>query len=402
MNPQTGIDAAVGEAPLERIRIMHVPWKAWIGPIALVTVVLTATVAAPAQEVLFRDDFDGATLGSGWTIVREDASAYSLTTRPGYFRINTQRGRLSEGGNVNNLLVRDASGDLILEARLEFNPAEARQFAGILVRQDDNRGVSLGLAYASGEGREFRGVVLINATDPNTEAERSGAFYDEDTTDTPNLVYLRLLRSGDQFVAAFSPDGETFTELGTALNEMPDSVQVGFAAGNGDFEECGSACESSIPADFDYFQISSFDGGGPSGDATLTGLSIEGPDTVTSGGTGDFTATASFSDGSTLDVSTGADWSVSPPERGTINDGQFTAATVDSSQNVTLVASYSHTSNDNTVSESATKVVGIMVGSSGTGGGGGGGGGGLCGAGLAVVPLGLFIPYLIRLHQRRR
>jgi regulation of enolase protein 1 (concanavalin A-like superfamily) len=381
---------------------MYARWKTGIGPMALVSVVLTLAVPAPAQDVIFRDDFDGATLGSGWTIIREDASAYSLSARPGYFRINTQRGRLSEGGNVNNLLVRSASGDFILEARLEFDPREARQFAGILVRQDDNRGVSLGLAYASGEGREFRGIVLINATDPNTEAERSGAFYDEDTTEDPTVVYLRLLRNGDEFVAAFSPDGETFTELGSAINEMPDSIQVGFAAGNGDFEECGSACDASIPADFDFFEISSFEGGGPSGDATLTGLSIDGPDTVTSGGTGAFTATASFDDGSTLDVSTDADWSVSPPERGTISDGQFTAATVGSSQNVTLVASYSHTSGGNTVTKSASKVVGIIVGSSGTDGGGGGGGGGLCGAGLAVVPIGLFIPYLVCLRRRWR
>jgi hypothetical protein len=67
---------------------------------------------------------------------------------------------------------------------------------------------------------------------------------------------------------------------------------------------------------------------------------------------------------------------------------------------VTLVASYSHTTAGNTVTESATKVVGIMVGSAGTGGGGGGGG--LCGAGLAVVPVGLFIPCLVRLRHRGR
>ncbi len=293
-----------------------------------------------AAEVVFRDDFDAGLLEPGWEFIREDASAYSLTANPGFFRILTQRGAVSEGSAIHNLLVRPRSGDFILQTRLEFNPQLAREFAGLLVYVDDENAIALGLAYASGERGVFRGIGMVSLASGSTGAQRPAAFYDEDTSDNPNVVFLRLLRSGDQFVAGYSADGITFTDVGSVTNALPDRVLVGIGGTNGDFEECGADCDVSIPADFDYFQISSLGDDDPLNGVTLDAVTLDGPAEVVGGGSGTFVLNATFSDGSSLDVTEDAEWTVAPAELGEVIAGTFSAADVEQTSQATIVASY--------------------------------------------------------------
>jgi hypothetical protein len=75
---------------------------------------------------------------------------------------------------------------------------------------------------------------------------------------------------------------------------------------------------------------------------TLTTLSINGPSTVTEGGTASYEASASYSDGSTTTVS--ADWTVSPETLATISSsGMLTALEVTSDQEATVSASFDGT-----------------------------------------------------------
>jgi len=316
-----------------------------------------------AANVVFRDDFSTATLDTGWTFVRGDEITRSLTSRPGYFRIQTQRGSIITG-NSKNIMLRKMSGNFILETRLEFNPTTAQQFAGLVVYQDDTHGVVLGLVYAKGERGEFRGAVVVSAKGPDVEGERSGAFYDDSVSANPNLIYLRLLRSGNQFVTAYSADGVTYSELSIVTNDLPDPIDVGITAGNGDFDGCGSECDTPINADFDFFQISSLGtttNPMPGDDPILDTLVIDGPTQLVVGQPAAFKAVATLTDGSTQDVTTKASWLAAPPDRATVDKGAVFAADLEELRPVTLVATYTQLIGDALVTRTATRVVPIRA-----------------------------------------
>lgn len=73
--------------------------------------------------------------------------------------------------------------------------------------------------------------------------------------------------------------------------------------------------------------------------AGLTALTVSGPSSVNSGGTGSYTATATFSNNTTQNVTQSASWSVNPAV-GTISGGTYSPGQVTANQNVTISASY--------------------------------------------------------------
>lgn len=309
---------------------------------ALAVAAWTLSVVRPAAaEVVFRDDFDAADLESGWTIIRENPSAISLTARPGFFRIDTERGTLGEDASAGNLLLRPMTGTFIIETRLEFNPRAGQQSAGLLVYLDDTHGVALGLAHAAGERGEFRGIALLSVSGLGDDAaQRAGAFFDETNAEDPNTVYLRLLRSGNLFVGAFSADGRIYTEIGTITADLPDEIMVGVAAANGDFAGCGTECDLSIPADFDFVQVFKLDDDDTPNDARLVSVTLVGPDEVVAGASTSFVANATFDDGTSLDVTGLAEWMVAPPSLGRIERGVLTTFAQNAETQVTVVATY--------------------------------------------------------------
>ena len=314
---------------------------------ALAVAAWTLSVGRPAvaAEVVFRDDFDAANLESGWTLIRENPSTNSLTAKPGFFRIDTERGTLGEDGSARNLLLRPMTGTFIIETRLEFNPRDGQQSAGLLIYLDDTHGVALGLAHATGDRGEFRGVALLSVSGLGDDtAQRAGAFYDETNAEDPNTIYLRLLRSGDLFVGAFSADGKIYTEIGTITADLPDEILVGVAAANGDFAGCGTECDLSIPADFDFVQISKLADNDTPDDARLVSVALVGPDEIVAGAGASFTAIATFDDGTSLDVTGLAEWMVAPPGLGQIELGVLTTFAQNAETQVTVVATYSQAS----------------------------------------------------------
>ena len=99
-----------------------------------------------------------------------------------------------------------------------------------------------------------------------------------------------------------------------------------------------------------------------SGGAQLTGLSISGPPTVNESANGQFTATAYFSDGSSLTVTASASWSEDSSATTISSSGLLSAGSVGSDTPVTVSASYSAGGITKTGSASVTIVY--------TGGGG--------------------------------
>lgn len=306
-------------------------------------VCILASVASTsrAADVTFRDDFDSDQLQAGWQIIHEDANNHSLTARPGFLRIITQRGALESGKQVSNLYFRQADGNFIIETHADFDPEGGQQFAGLTVYSDDQHAVALGLAHASGARGTFRGIVLVSVGDSNSSSQRPGQRYDSSTTSTPNSVYLRLLRNGDQLVAGFSEDGIKYSDIGSVNNPLPSAVLVGIGATNGDFDGCTTECDTGIPADFDFFQIRALTGGGNTDVPTLDHLTLALPSSVDSGANTTLSVIASFSDGSSRDVTTDATWMAAPPGLGTIDPtGVLTAASVENTSQMTVVATY--------------------------------------------------------------
>jgi regulation of enolase protein 1 (concanavalin A-like superfamily) len=352
-----------------------------------------------AAQVAFRDDFNSPQLSEGWTVIREDSSTYNLTANPGFFRVQTVRGILGKDGTARNLLVRPMSGDFILDTRLVFDPRDGQPFGGLLVYQDDAHAVSIGLVFASGVRGEFRGAIMLNVGDGiDPAASPPAARYDETNTADPKVVYLRLLRQGDQFVGAYSDDGAIYRDLGTVTNSLVDNISVGVGAANGDSPSCGPACDVSIPADFDYFQISTIDesdnGGGPPVEVTLESVDISGPGDVVGGESANFTAAARFSDGTSTDVTQDADWVVAPPDIGTIEGGVFSAGTFSTPRSATVVATFSQLTSSGAVTRTGAVVIRIVTESSQ------GSPLRICGAGVATLFPVMCLPFLCRRRAR--
>ncbi len=316
--------------------------------------------AIGALQPVFEDEFDSDQLTQGWQFVQEVPERYSLTDRPGFFHITTARGTLGEAASAENLLIREFSGDFVLDTRIEFDPRNGRQFAGLLVYLDNLSAVALVFAFAETADTEFRGIVLLSIENGIEDLQPPISPIRESSSGDAKQIYLRLLRKGDQFVGAFSSDGQVFTDLGTVTNTLPDSVFVGVGGANGDPEGCGMECDIENEADFDFFRISVLDNDG--GTDTNVGNALEevtllGPAELAAGSTDTFTAVARFADETESDVTTAADWSVAPSTFATIDQGVLTVSDVDADSSLTVVASYTQLTSDGEIFLLGTKTV---------------------------------------------
>lgn len=204
------------------------------------------TTTGGGTTVIFRDDFDGS-LKADWTVTRQDPNTFSLTARPGFVRLTTEAGSLTNA-TLNNIITTPAAGDFILDSYVEFTPAQDRQLAGIRVVGTDGSGVVYGLT----KGTNGRGLVAVAGQAGSTTTSTTAAAF------TGSNVFLRLERTGDVFTASYSTDGTTFTNLslnsGQVSISLSTDVLVGFFVTNGD--NCTDNCDTQTPADFDFFQIS--------------------------------------------------------------------------------------------------------------------------------------------------
>lgn len=204
-----------------------------------------STTPTSATTVTFRDDFDNG-LAAGWTVERQDNSFFQPNARPGFIRLITTNGVLSDQ-TLPNVIVRPVSGDFILDTRVEFTPDQDRQFAGLLVTAPDGSGV----IYGTTRGANGRGLAAVAGAAGSTSTSTSVAGY------TGDSVYLRLERSGSTYTLSYSSDGAAFSSLATGGSKvtvsLPTDVNVGFFVTNGD---CTDNCNTNTQADFDFFQIS--------------------------------------------------------------------------------------------------------------------------------------------------
>ena len=196
-----------------------------------------------------QDDFDDPRLNLEWEFVRNpDNGSWSLTERPGFFRIWTRDGQLNEIRAKNTLLRREQELCYIAQTKLDFSPDRDGEQAGLCCYYSTVTYIRFSLCYE--EGRKIQLVINRNHGEENVatiENIQEGAVY-------LKVVVKYLCRT-----FYYSMDGTDWTEAGTVEDcvflcdeGVPDDPKrhtgtlVGIYANNG-------GCGSRKPADFDYF-----------------------------------------------------------------------------------------------------------------------------------------------------
>jgi len=184
----------------------------------------------------WEDGFDTPSLADGWQWIREDASHWSLTNRPGYLRITTQAGDLwGSSNNDRNILVRSAlSPDFEITTKLDFEPSANHHSAGLIVYQDDDNFVRLGRVFADGQKIEF--IWEVNGTPTSALVNNS-----------LTTIYLKLKKAGSTFTGYYSTDGNTWIQIHQVSSINLLSPRIGLYAHN------ALSGIQEITADFDWF-----------------------------------------------------------------------------------------------------------------------------------------------------
>lgn len=197
-----------------------------------------------------RDDFDSEVLSPEWEFVRNpDRGSYSLTERPGFFRIWTGDGQLFEIRAKNTLLKREKELFFTAETKLEFYPDRDGEQAGLTCYYSTATYIRCAVCFEG--GRKIQLVINRNHGE-ETVAEVSRV--------KEQPVYLRVVTEGQKRSFFYGYDGVRWETVGCVedcrfLSDegVPDDpkrhtgTMVGIYANNG-------GCGSRKAADFDFFQ----------------------------------------------------------------------------------------------------------------------------------------------------
>lgn len=197
-----------------------------------------------------RDDFDCDKLNLNWEFVRKPAyGSFSLTERPGYFRIWTLDGQLMEIRSKNTLLRREQELNYTASTKVEFYPDREGEQAGLTCYYSTATYARCAVCYR--EGRKLQLVINRNHGE-ELISEIS------DVKEQP--VYLKVLVNKLKRTFYYSYDNKEWMLVGELEDciylcdeGVPDDPKrhtgtlVGIYANNG-------GCGTRKPADFDFFE----------------------------------------------------------------------------------------------------------------------------------------------------
>jgi beta-xylosidase len=204
----------------------------------------TFTLAPPTVDpIFFRDEFDGK-LEPDWVWTHEVPKQWSLTSVPGSLRIDAGRGYVYSQ-NIANMLLRPAPiGDFQIETKLTFLPQDNFQFAGLIIYKNEANFLQAGHTHCHSGVCVRNGLYMNHYQNGLVVFPNFGQPYQGS-----NVVILRLIRRGTNYIFEMSADGWIFFTVGSHASDMKP-LQVGLVAGQ-------SVEGEIIPALFDYFEITS-------------------------------------------------------------------------------------------------------------------------------------------------
>lgn len=183
------------------------------------------------------EEFSSSTLDGAWSWIRQDSANWSLTARPGYMRINTQGQDLwGASNNTENILLCNApsSTDWTAKTKLEFNPTDNYQNAGLIVYQNDDNYVKISYGYDSG----LSGGKCVDYC-----KEIGGSPANGKVAVNSSPIYLRIKKTGTSYSLDYSTTDESWITIQTYTNVSLSSIRIGlFAQGT-----------AGASADFDWF-----------------------------------------------------------------------------------------------------------------------------------------------------
>jgi hypothetical protein len=200
--------------------------------------------------ISWQDHFNDSTLVDEWSWIREDPSLWSLTERPGFLRLMTHQGGLGSSDHLaKNLFVSDAPfGDYTFVTRMDFDPQENFQLAGLLVYLDDNNYMLFGRAYCDIPTACVGNGIYFDYVEGGELASENFAMT---TMIPPESTYLALTRTGSIYTGWVSSDGINWQEVGSHTSAFPFQ-KIGLSTTNGNQPTEG------IPADFDFFLMDDY------------------------------------------------------------------------------------------------------------------------------------------------
>lgn len=179
------------------------------------------------------DEFNSGKLSSAWSILREDASAWSLDGTA--LKIKASEGDISESNDgAGNIFLQSANSDWTVTTKISCSrtPGLPSQNAGLLAYQDDDNFVKFVYA-APGFRREQSGagsLQLSCESDGNSKANVSVSLNDVELS--WNTLWLRLVKRGSSYTAYYSVDGKKYVEAGKVDIILKD-INAGLIACNG-------------------------------------------------------------------------------------------------------------------------------------------------------------------------
>jgi alpha-N-arabinofuranosidase len=198
----------------------------------------------PPEE---RDDFDRERLALHYDFVRNpDASAWSLTARPGFLRLLGKRTSLDDVDSPAFVGRRQQHARVRASTLLEFLPQLPGQEAGLVVRSNEQNHYDLTIA-AAGAQRRAR---LRTRTGGASRIVGEAAL-------PSGRVTLTIEAYPDHYEFWWAPEDEAPRSLGSAPTQpLSSEAAGGFTGVHFGLYACAGPTDSMPPADFDWFEYS--------------------------------------------------------------------------------------------------------------------------------------------------
>jgi len=201
------------------------------------------------KETPARDNFDDSNIALCWNYLRNPYKEnYSLTQRPGYLRLNGSAITMGDQDSPAFLGRRQTAMECRAAAKLDFNPKNDNEEAGLVIRGNEVNRAEIGITIKNGKRKVFfRNIVKGKLVEP-VRYEEIGEGEVILSVETKPLSYELFYQLNDGIPESM---GNVLTKYLT-FEEVEGFLFTGvyfgmYATGNGK--------KSATPADFDWFEF---------------------------------------------------------------------------------------------------------------------------------------------------
>jgi xylan 1,4-beta-xylosidase len=198
-----------------------------------------------------RDNFDSKTLAMQWNYLRNpDMNNYSLTERAGYLQLKGSEITLNDQDTPAFVGRRQTDFNCVASTLLDFNPKEANEEAGLVIRGNDENHYDFGITLKDGKRQVFfRKVLKAKTIEPIKYTEIG---------DGPVVLSIKAEPLSYEFSckvsdgAALDIDKAPTTDL--ANEKIGMSTGMNFTGNYFGMYATGNGQKCATPADFDWFE----------------------------------------------------------------------------------------------------------------------------------------------------